>query len=88
MANVIYLARNMPNNEEPVYRTVYTVEVFSRGPYEPIGSEEELAQINYDITYGDCIGNVECRSTEIVPPEKIEAELLRIGNDGSFFESA
>jgi len=42
--------------------------------------------INYAITEGSCVGNVEQVSSEIVPPERVKADLVRIGNDGSFFE--
>jgi hypothetical protein len=72
-----------------IHRTVYTVEVFSRGPFHPDGGDNDpfdLAEINYAITEGDCIGNVEISHQMIVPPEAVEGELLRIGNDGSFFD--
>jgi hypothetical protein len=68
---------------EPIYCTVFRVEVFSRGPYnDPF----DLAEINYAITDGDCIGNCERISSAIVPPEKLDDELCRIGNDGTFFD--
>lgn len=74
---------------EPIYRTTYKVEVFSEGPFQPNagpGDPFDLETINYEICEGPCIGNVEMVSAEVVPPEQVEAELLRIGNDGSFFE--
>lgn len=69
-----------------VYRTVYTVEVFSQGPFEVPEETDWLAEINYAITDGPCIGNVDHVSTEIVPADKVGAEMHRIGNDGSFFD--
>lgn len=72
-----------------IYRTVYRVEVFSQGPFDDgVGNGDPfgLAQINYAITEGDCIGNVEVVSAEQVPPNEVQAHLLRIGNDGTFFE--
>lgn len=72
-----------------IYRTVYQVEVFSEGPFQSASRDDDpfgLKDIDYAITDGDCIGNVELVSDEIVPPEKVEQELLRIGNDGTFFE--
>lgn len=74
-----------------IHKTTYTVEVFSRGPFSPPGGEcdpFDLAEINYAITEGDCIGNVECTHEMVVPPEAVQGELERIGNDGSFFDEA
>lgn len=73
-----------------IHRTVFQVEVFSDGPLLLSGSSDDpfdLAAINYAITEGDCIGSVETVSTEVVPTDKVEENLLRIGNDGTFFES-
>jgi hypothetical protein len=72
-----------------IYRTVFQVEVFSEGPFQAEGGNDDpfdLATINYVITHGECIGNVEQVSQEIVPTDKVKAELLRIGNDGHFFD--
>lgn len=69
-----------------VYRTVFTVEVFSRGPYVVPEEFDALADISYAITDGPHIGWVEQTSQEIVPPADVEAHMLRIHNDGSFFE--
>lgn len=71
----------------PIYRTVYQVEVFSEGEYEPHDDDNmsDLTSIDYDITYGDHIGNVKQISSEIVAPADVEKEMLRIANDGSFF---
>lgn len=75
---------------QPIYRTVFQVEVFSRGPFVPDEDNPEdpwnLEAINQAIVYGDCIGEVGTISTEVVPDEKVVDELVRIGNDGSFFE--
>ena len=72
----------------PVHRTTYTVEVFSRGPFVPASDDDDpfdLMAIHYAITEGDCVGNVERTHEMIVPPSALTSELLRIGNDGSFF---
>lgn len=72
-----------------VHRTVFTVEVFSEGPFDADGSDDgpfPLAEINHAITDGDCIGMVDRVSAEPVPADELEAHLLRIGNDGSFFD--
>lgn len=74
---------------ETIHRTIIQVEVFSRGPFVSAdfgdGDPFDLAAINYAICEGDCIGNVEQISSEEVPSDEVEANLLRIGNDGSFF---
>lgn len=74
---------------EPIHRTTLTVEVFSRGPLtmgDCDGDPFDLETINYLITEGPCIGNVEVTGTDIIPAGEVEAHLLRIGNDGTFFE--
>ncbi|MHB1711533.1 MAG: hypothetical protein ACYCV7_09035 [Acidimicrobiales bacterium] len=73
-----------------ICRTVFQVEVFSEAPLPPDGGDMDpfnLAQINYAICEGDCIGNVEEATSEAVPDGEVEAHPLRIGNDGSFFGS-
>ena len=73
-----------------IRRTVIQVEIFSEGPLALDGDDNDpfdLATINYLITEGDCIGQTETIvADEVVPPEKVRDELLRIGNDGEFFE--
>lgn len=73
---------------EPIYRTVYQVEVFSEGPHRSVDDPNmsDLEAISYDITEGPCIGDFTQVSSEIVPPEDVQAHLIRIGNDGTFFD--
>ena len=71
---------------QPIYRTVFEVEVFSEGPYQLAPETDWLTQVAYDITDGLWIGNVEQASTEVVPPGQVRQHLIRIGNDGSFFD--
>lgn len=70
---------------DPIYRTVFQVEVFSKGPY-PGAETLDLEAINYDITEGLYVGDVSCVSSEVVPPNDVRAHLIRIGNDGEFFD--
>lgn len=68
-----------------VYRTVITVEVFSDGPY----SFETLADVGFDIEdeNGNCIGSYETEIYEqIHDPEVVREHLIRIGNDGTYFD--
>lgn len=72
-----------------IHRTVIQVEVFTNdGPYPArAGNAWDLAQLAYDIDEGDCIGDYAVISTEVIAPEDVEAHMLRIGNDGSFFDT-
>lgn len=45
-----------------------------------------LADIVYQIDDGDCIGDAKNVTTEPVPEDKVNDELLAMGNDGSFFD--
>ncbi len=71
----------------PIYRTVFQVEVFSEGPYALPADTDWLAQINHDITDGDWIGDVEQVSSEVIPAGRVREHLIRIGNDGTFFDA-
>lgn len=70
---------------QAVHRTILTVEVFSSGPLE---DDASLSDIAYAIEEGDCVGKVTRESSAPVAPEELEAHLIRIGNDGSFFDWA
>jgi hypothetical protein len=65
-----------------IYRTVYQVEVFSEEPVQ----DYDLPAVFTEMDSGEYIGNVERVSQEIVPNDKVKSELLRIGNDGLFFD--
>jgi hypothetical protein len=51
-----------------------------------VGDDWNLKDIAYAITNGDAIGGVNHISTELVPNDRVEKELIDVGNDGSFFE--
>lgn len=46
----------------------------------------DLLAIHQAIYDGPCLGKVEELPDEIVPPERVEAECLELGNDGEFFD--
>ena len=71
-----------------VYRTVFQVEVFHDEPIDAYPDIDLLPEMHYLITDGPFIGNVEELSSDVVPAEDVETELVRIGNDGSFFDEA
>lgn len=79
----------MDTDEPPVFRTVFQVEVFSKGPLELAVRDDDpfnLKAIDYEICEGDCIGMVDEVSSEQIPAADLEAHLIRIGNDGGFFD--
>lgn len=67
-----------------VYRTVFEVVVYSEGPADFAGCD--LDEIYYAISEGDCIGDFRQVSQEPMPPEQVHAALVKIGNDGNFFD--
>jgi hypothetical protein len=74
----------MTQSTRTFYRTVLEVEVYSEEPY-PL-SDKELAEIDYDITDGDCNGSVKA----IVVNEESDAyttaqALMASGSDTTFF---
>lgn len=50
------------------------------------GDEWDLESISYQITHGSCIGDYTYESVVLIPPQDLEAELIKIGNDGTFFD--
>jgi hypothetical protein len=49
-------------------------------------SVTSLDNIAYQIMDGDWIGSSEVAEVEVVPSDKVRDELLKIGNDGTFFD--
>lgn len=79
----------LDTGKEPIFRTVFQVEVFSRGSLNLAARDDDpfnLKGINYEICEGECIGMVKETSSEQVPALDLESHLLRIGNDGHFFD--
>lgn len=74
-------------DQDNIYRTVYMVEVLSQGPFNLNDDDEsDLTQIDYEISYGDCIGQVRKINSVAIPPDQVQEALLSIGNDGTFFD--
>lgn len=70
-----------------IYKHVLSVVILSEQETleDALGGEWDLKDVEYAITDGDCIGDVQHESTEMVPASKVVSELIAIGNDGSFF---
>ena len=68
----------------PVFKSVFRVTVLTTNQHVASGELEEALR---EIDHGDSIGQIE-RTTlnAIVPADEIRAELLAIGNDGTFFD--
>lgn len=77
----------------PIYRTTYQVEVLSDGPLVLHGhggdnDPFDLLAINYEITYGHCVGKVIEVNSEALADDVVADALKAVGNDGEFFDDA
>ncbi len=69
--------------DRKIYKTTFKLVVLSED--ESLGFAS-IESVLYEIECGSSIGNVTTeRLNDIIPPEKVEAELRAIGNDGTFF---
>jgi len=62
------------------YKTRIVVTVLSDSPYDP----DNLYDLAYDITDGDCSGNVEIESSEELSREEMAKALEAQGSDPEF----
>lgn len=72
----------MSNTLRTFHKTVITVTVLSERFYDP---KFNLANVEYDITFGDCSGSWEVTSREEVDAETIAYLLEEQGSDPAFF---
>lgn len=66
--------------KEKFRRTVITVEVLSRGPYNP----ESLQDVHYDISSGDCSGDWKITESKPVTKKEMKELLKNQGSDEEF----
>ena len=66
------------------YKTTYTVTVLSEG--EPVHPHSDIGAVLEEMSDGGLIGDVEYTSAVEIPVSEIEAELVKVGNDGLFFD--
>ena len=69
--------------DKKFFKCVFTVTVLCE--CEPIAPDTTLADIEYEITDGDCTGNVEYESVTELTMEQMTVELEKIGSDTDFF---
>ena len=71
-----------------IYKHVVQVTILSEEENldKLLGNEWDLEEVNCAITSGDCIGSVSHESTDLVPDDQVEQELIKLGNDGCFFD--
>lgn len=73
-----------------VHRTIIHFEVFSREPLnlsvEGRDLYDPLNDLIYDVTEGDKIGDWSIASVEELEGDELVEALVRIGNDGNFFD--
>lgn len=67
-----------------ILKTTITLTVFHRKDVDI--PNMSWPNILYQIDQGESIGSTEIVSTEPVPEDKVNDELIAIGNDGSFFD--
>jgi hypothetical protein len=65
------------------YRTLIQIEILSEN--NPIGDGLNLSEIDYDITEGDCSGEITTLSQEEVTSKQMAELLIAQGSDPSFF---
>ena len=68
-----------------IYKHTIKVVVLSETP--ELNGDWDLETISELITTGSDIGTYGLESTEEVPRSKVKAELIAVGNDGTFFDS-
>lgn len=64
------------------YRTVVQIEILSE---EPFGNPEDLENVHYAITEGDCSGSVTILAQEQVDAARMAKLLEAQGSDAGFF---
>lgn len=67
----------------PLHKTTVTVTVYSR---EPIPDARDIADILREMDDGEYIGGSKITDRNEIAYEDARAELIAIGNDGSFFD--
>ena len=65
------------------FKTTFTITVLTEDG--PISDSADIIDVVRDFTDGDSIGHIERSAADEVPADKINDELLAIGNDGTFF---
>lgn len=68
-----------------IYKHTIKVVILSETP--ELNGDWDLETVSELITNGSDIGTYGLESTEEVPRSKVKAELIAIGNDGTFFDS-
>lgn len=65
------------------YKSTMQITVLSEEPFH----WESLADIDYEITYGECTGAVEdLRSNEVLNGTEVAKELTSVGSEPGFFQ--
>lgn len=69
------------SNKRKFYKTVVTVEVLSEEPLEC----DDLGDVNYAITQGDCSGTMNMGGSRKISAKTMAKELLKQGSAPEFF---
>lgn len=68
-----------------IYKHILHIVILSEEP-DPLPERFELTEVEELISSGPAIGTFWLESTSEVPQDKIQEELLSVGNDGTFFD--
>lgn len=67
----------------PVWKTTYLVTILSN---EQISSDADLRAVMEECDTGEYIGDVEKRNEKTLDPKSVRRQLIKMGNDGCFFD--
>lgn len=68
---------------DSIVKTTITITLLHRAD-NPMDSHN-IEQVLWEMSEGDAVGWETDRTTKPVPAERVEAELIALGNDGTFF---
>ena len=74
-----------------IHKTQYLVTILSDTPHKLYLDEPNdsfgLIHLNYDINEGYCLGDIEEHFHEVITDKDlIRLEMIKVGNDGEFFD--
>jgi NifB/MoaA-like Fe-S oxidoreductase len=71
-----------------IYKHKIEITLLSEGSLEEIlGDNWTLKDVYSEMIHGHSIGTYSHTETQKIKPENVQSELVKIGNDGSFFDN-
>lgn len=72
-------------NQPDIVKTTITITLLHRS--DNLMSDYDIEDVLYEMREGEAVGWETSRITEPVAPERVEQELIALGNDGTFFNT-